>query len=65
MADESRLMELEIKVAYLEKLFGELDLVVREQADRLSALARDLERQRSQGGSLSGAEMPDDKPPHY
>jgi uncharacterized coiled-coil protein SlyX len=60
--DDSRSMELEIKVAYLEKLVGELDTVVQEQAVKLAALARDLERQPH---SPTGAEVPDEKPPHY
>jgi len=63
-ADDTRLMELEIKVAYLEKLVAELDGVVREQADRLAHLARELEHQRAQQGP-PGSDPHDDKPPHY
>jgi len=59
-------MELEIKVAYLEKLVADLDGVVREQADKLAVLARDLEHQRSHGTSgVVPLGEHDDKPPHY
>ncbi len=62
-ADDTRLMELEIKVAYLEKIVAELDGVVREQADKLTVLAHDLEHQRQHQGPVTDSH--DDKPPHY
>lgn len=38
MGDDERLVELEIKVAYQDRLLAELDSVVREQHARIDAL---------------------------
>lgn len=59
-----RLMDLEIKVAYLEKLVAELDGVVREQATLVARLATALEQRGESSGVEVGAPL-DEKPPHY
>lgn len=59
-------MDLEIKVAYLEKLVAELDGVVRDQATLIDKLSIEVERQRQSILAGAGASPPaDDKPPHY
>jgi uncharacterized coiled-coil protein SlyX len=55
--------ELEIKIAYLEKLIADLDEVVRQQADRLDALGRDMVELRDEILPMSD-EAPE-APPHY
>ena len=62
MTDDDRLMDLEVKVAYLEKLVAELDGVVREQATLMGRLAASLERATLQGDA---APIIDERPPHY
>jgi len=59
-----RLMDLEIKVAYLEKLVAELDGVVREQAALVTRLTAALEQRADSTGVEVGAPL-DEKPPHY
>ena len=68
MADDehaSRLMDLEIKIAYLEKFLFELDGVVREQATLLARVAAQVEHHRTQLSSDTATGPADDKPPHY
>lgn len=55
--------ELEIKIAYLEKLIADLDEVVREQADRIDAMGRDMSELRDELLPMSD-EAPE-APPHY
>ncbi len=65
-SEPERLMDLEIKVAYLEKLVAELDGVVRDQATLIDKLTIEVERQRQSILAGSGTSPPaDDKPPHY
>ncbi len=67
MSDEAhgeRLMDLEIKVAYLEKLVAELDGVVREQAALVARLTLAIDQRAESTGVEMGAPL-DEKPPHY
>lgn len=58
-----RTEELEIKVAYLEKLVGDLDEVVRHQADQLDRLTRELHEIREELAPERSDEP--EVPPHY
>ena len=65
-SDEARLLRLEEKVAYQDKLIAELnDIVVSlsRASDALGGRLRLIERElRSE---LSARDMPNEKPPHY
>ena len=64
-----RVVELEIKLAYQERLLADLDGVVREFAARVETMGRQLEElselaaRGDQGGDPIGPA--DEKPPHY
>lgn len=60
----NRTEELEIKVAYLEKSLVELDDVVREMADKIQALEREVAEIRDES-MPSGNDLESEKPPHY
>ena len=66
MSDE-RLVEVEIKLAYLERHLTELDGVVRVVCDEIANLRRDVVtlqgQQSGQPGERPGLES--EKPPHY
>jgi SlyX protein len=63
---EERLVELEIRIAYQERMLAELDAVVREFAERTAKLERELAELRASVQSASPEAGPhDDKPPHY
>jgi uncharacterized coiled-coil protein SlyX len=65
-ADDSRLIELEVKVAYLERYISELDGVVRDQATLLARVTAQVEHLRTQLSAVTASAGPaDDKPPHY
>ena len=63
---EERLTDLEIKVAYQDKLIADLDALVRSFGVRLDEMARELkqlkEGVRSPEGPVGPANEP---PPHY
>jgi uncharacterized coiled-coil protein SlyX len=65
MSDD-RLMALEIKAAYFEKMSADLDQVVRELSAEVTALRREVENLR---GRLESPEPqaldPNERPPHY
>ena len=61
---DARVTELEIKVAYLERMLGELDGVVRTLSDELGMLRRELSRLRA-ASEAQDALPPNEKPPHY
>ena len=64
--DDERIVDLEIKLAYQEKLIRELDALVRTFGERLDKVSRELE-QLKQG--IKSPETPvgpqSEKPPHY
>ncbi len=63
---EDRLVELEIKVAYLERSLSELEAVVRTQTDQVEILRREVARQRTALGEALELPPPsNEKPPHY
>jgi len=63
---ETRISDLESRMAFLEKGLSDLDEVIREVADRMANLAREVERMRTVVASLEGPESHiDEPPPHY
>jgi len=64
--DDDRFLELEIKLAYQEKLIRELDALVRSFGDKLDRTDRELAALKQ---SIRSPEVPvgpaNDKPPHY
>lgn len=59
--DDDRFIDLEVKLAYQERLIRDLDALVRELAGRLDKAERDLE-QVKRG---SAAPVVSERPPHY
>lgn len=63
---EQRFVSLEEKLAYLEKLTGELNDVVISQAESIDQLQKQvklLAKQAAESGE--GREFPHEAPPHY
>lgn len=70
MADDERLMELEIRLAYQEDMLNALDQVVSRQAeqiDRLEGMNRELYARFQQfvDGQSDGRVENEPPPPHY
>lgn len=64
--DDARLLRLEEKVAYQDKLISELNDVVVALNRRADELTRRLEAaERTVRSELGAREMPNEKPPHY
>ncbi len=64
--EEGRLLKLEEKVAYQDKLIAELNEVVvslHRATDALSGRLQVIEREL--GSELGARDMPNEKPPHY
>ncbi|MCP3978543.1 MAG: SlyX family protein [bacterium] len=64
MSLEARIVDLEVRAAYQDKLVGELDEVVRElwtRVERLESLVKDL-RQNANAAPIGPQ---NDPPPHY
>jgi uncharacterized coiled-coil protein SlyX len=66
MADElaDRMIDLEVKLAYQDRLIRELDAVVRELGLRLDATEREL-KELKQGVAPPAVGPADEPPPHY
>lgn len=66
MSDDDRVMDLEIKLAYQDKLIRELDALVRTFGAKLDETQRELKELKQ---SLRSPEVPagpaNEKPPHY
>lgn len=68
---DSRVTELEIQLAHLQRMFDQLNEVVTEQSKRMDRLqqsskqlADKLDRMKNASGG-GGFDAVDDKPPHY
>ena len=64
MSLEKRIVDLEVRVAYQDKLIEELDQVIREfstRVENLESLLKDL-KDSANAASIGPA---DDPPPHY
>jgi SlyX protein len=68
-ADHERLVELEERLTYQQRLIDELNGVVLEQGRRLDHFSRELAAYRAAVDRLAqmpgGEDLPHDKPPHY
>jgi uncharacterized coiled-coil protein SlyX len=64
MDNDERMITLEVKVAFQDKLLADLDEVIRGMRDELDTLRRELQ---VVAGRLPPPEEPvvDEKPPHY
>jgi uncharacterized coiled-coil protein SlyX len=58
--DEDWLVDLDVKLAYQERLISELDKLVRGFAERLAKAEKDLAELKQQA-----AKPGDERPPHY
>lgn len=63
MSVENRIVDLEIRLAYQDKLIAQLDEVVREFANRVDALERRVSEHEASADPDIGPG--DDRPPHY
>lgn len=60
---ETKFAELEARIAYQDRTIADLDEVVREFADRVAVLERELRELRETSTAALGS--PDEPPPHY
>ena len=65
MTNEERLIELEARIAHQDRIIADLDDVVREFADRVQAVERELAELRETTASAAESGPPDESPPHY
>ena len=63
-ADE-RILELEIRIAYQDRLLSTLDEVVREFAGRVESVERELATLRQSMGGGADTGPANEPPPHY
>jgi uncharacterized coiled-coil protein SlyX len=64
MSLEKRIVDLESRAAFQDKLIADLDEVVREFAIRVEKLERELKDLR-ESSNAAPIGPPDDPPPHY
>lgn len=65
---EQRLMDLEIKVAFVEKHLAELDELVRDMHDTLARMQSEvaaMAEHMQEAGKDGATRLIDEKPPHY
>ncbi len=62
---DKRLTNVEIRLSYLEKTYGELDEVVRQLNGQMEVLVREVRRLRAAEHRESDDMPPNEKPPHY
>ena len=62
---DERVTELEVRIAYQDDVIAALNDVVREFADRVTRLERDLAELRKSQGAAAPIGPPDEPPPHY
>jgi SlyX protein len=65
MTDQTRVTELELRVAHQDKALGELNDVVLAQWKRIEALERQLARMNEDMQNQDQGPVPVDRPPHY
>ena len=64
MAEDDRIVDLEIRMSFLERHLEEIDKVVLEVRDQLDAFQRELASLRQQQLGEAG-KLEDEVPPHY
>ncbi|MEP6827664.1 MAG: SlyX family protein [Aestuariivirga sp.] len=62
---ETRLDEIETRLAHQEKTISDLNDVVLGQWRRIEALERQLSRMNEEMQNMDSGALPVDKPPHY
>ncbi|MEO9168243.1 MAG: SlyX family protein [Aestuariivirga sp.] len=65
MTDQTRISELEIRIAHQDKALGELNDVVLAQWKRIEALERQLTSMNEDMQHQDQGPVPVDRPPHY
>lgn len=60
---DAKFAELEARIAFQDRTIADLDQVVREFADRVQVLERELRELRETASDALGS--PDEPPPHY
>jgi len=66
MSDDDRVIDLEIKLAYQDKLIRELDTLVRTFGTKLDETMRELKELKQSLRSPEGPTGPaNERPPHY
>ena len=65
MSIEERVTELEVRLAYQDKVIAALDDVVRDFAARVERLERAARAPRPAAGADASLDPPDEPPPHY
>lgn len=64
MSHEARIVDLEVRAAYQDRLIEELDEVIRELSVRVETLTS-LVKELKQSGNAAPIGPADDPPPHY
>ena len=64
MSLEERIVDLEVRAAYQDKLVAELDEVIREFSARVEGLESQL-KELKDSANAAPIGPPDDPPPHY
>ena len=65
MTDQTRISELEMRLAHQDKTLSELNDVVLAQWKRIEALERQLTSMNEDMHNLEQGPVPVDRPPHY
>jgi len=65
MAAEDRILELEVRIAFQEKAIAALSDVVREFAERVAGIERELAELRKVAIDREPIGPADERPPHY
>jgi SlyX protein len=65
VSDQSRITELELRIAHQDKALGELNDVVLAQWKRIEMLERQLARMSEDMQNQDQGPVPVDRPPHY
>lgn len=65
MMNETRLGEIEMRLAHQEKTISDLNDVVLGQWRRIEALERQMSRMNDEMQNMDSGTVPVDRPPHY
>ncbi len=63
--EERRIIDLEVKVSFLENHIAELDSVVRDVNERMEQLRRELAEMQVQSAGTEKQTPESERPPHY
>lgn len=65
MPADDRIRDLEVRIAYQDRVIAALDEVVREFAERVARVERELLEMRKAAAEVDLVGPADDPPPHY